>query len=107
MQDFYDTPGFRGIVATIQDEPAAFLLGHVEQWDEEKHFCLPEMCVVPERQNGGLGTALLKSLEESLGKEDVTKIYLYTARDTLAHSFYRKQGFHLSSRMILMTKRLP
>lgn len=106
LQECHDTPGFSGLLARIGGQPVAFALGTIEAWDKTNHFYLKEMCVASEQQRSGIGAALVEALEHSLKSAGVHKIYLYTARDSNAQNFYQKQGFYVSSKMIMMTKRL-
>ncbi|MCE7984289.1 MAG: GNAT family N-acetyltransferase [Caldilinea sp. CFX5] len=104
LEACYHTPGFDGVIGKIGGKPIGFALGYVEQWDRSKHFYLKEMCVTPKWQRHGTGTALLHELEEMLKRKGVEKIYLYTARETVAQIFYEKQGFYVSAKMIMMAK---
>ena len=106
LDDCIRTPGFYGLIASINDEVVAFALGFKERWDETRHFHLKEICVATERQRHGVGTALLKELEEQLKNQGIERLYLTTARDTMAQTFYEKNDFYVSSKMILMSKRL-
>ena len=104
MDDCFRTPGFYGLIATIDEEALGFALGFVQRWDEIRHFHLKEMCVATERQRHGVGTALLHQLEDQLKSQGVQRLYLQTARETPAQSFYQNNGFGVSSRIITMTK---
>ncbi len=102
--DCYHTPGFFGLAATIDGAVVGFAIGYVEQWDKSRHFYLKEMCVAAGQQRLGIGTKLMSALEKSLKYQNVEKLYLHTARDTHAQAFYEKQGFYVSSKMIMMAK---
>lgn len=104
LEDCYRTPNFYGLIAKNNGESLGFALGYIERWDKGKHFYLKEMCVASERQRCGIGTALMNALEEDLKNEGVEKLYLHTARDTLAQTFYKRRGFYVSSKMIMMAK---
>ncbi len=106
LEDIFQTPGFYGLLCQIEGETTGFVLGNIEQWDETKHFHLREMCVIIVQQRRGVGAALMNALEENLASEGVQKLYLHTARETPAQSFYEKQGFAISARMIMMSKQL-
>ena len=106
LKDCYQTPGFYGLIVKIGDVIIGFAVGYIEQWDKSKNFYLKEICVVSEQQRCGIGKALMSALEENLKNEGVEKLYLHTARDTFAQSFYEKQGFYVSAKMIMMLKRL-
>ncbi len=104
LENCYRTPGFRGLAVKIDGEVTGFAVGCIEQWDKSKYFCLKEICVLPTRQRRGIGAALISALEENLRNEGVEKLYLHTARGTFAQSFYDKQGFQVSAKMIMMSK---
>ena len=104
LHDIYQTPGFYGLLCAVDGEAVGFAIGIIEQWDKSKHFYLKEMCVASAQQRRGIGAALLNALQENLVIEGVTKIYLHTARATPAQSFYEKQGFYVSDKMIMMAK---
>jgi len=112
LQDCYNTPGFYGLLVRDNEEPLGFkqslgfAIGFTEQWDQGKGFYLKEMCITPERQQCGIGTALMQRLQEDLKRQGIGKLYLHTAQGTVAQSFYEKQGFYPSEKMIMMTKRL-
>ena len=106
LDDCYRTPGFYGLIAKMNEETIGFALGFVERWDKSRLFHLKEICVATEKQRHGVGTALLSVLEQQLKSQGVEMLYLHTARDTSAQTFYAKNDFHVSSKMIMMSKRL-
>ncbi|RYG57548.1 GNAT family N-acetyltransferase, partial [bacterium] len=86
------------------EELVGFVLGNAEQWDRARHFNLREMCVAIDRQRSGLGTNLMNALQSGLIEQGIDRIYLLTARDTSAQSFYEKCGFYVSPKMVMMVK---
>src|SRR5688500_9703538 len=62
LDECYHTPGFYGLIATVDDKTIGFAIGYIESWDHSKHFFLKEMCVATEKQRHGVGTALLNAL---------------------------------------------
>jgi ribosomal protein S18 acetylase RimI-like enzyme len=106
LAEVYRTPGAYGVVAEDGAALVGFALGYTEQLNREQHFYLKEMAVAPERQQEGIGTALMEALGHNLAALGVSVIYLLTLRDSPAEAFYIKRGFHASSRMIVMGKRL-
>ncbi|BCM93257.1 hypothetical protein IAD21_05146 [Abditibacteriota bacterium] len=104
LEECYRTPHFYGLLAKVEGRAVGFALGYGEQWDQSQHFYLKEMCVAADLQRSGVGTALMEALEQNLKGRGVEKIYLYTARDTSSQNFYEKQGFYVSSKMIMMAK---
>jgi aminoglycoside 6'-N-acetyltransferase I len=105
LQDFHDAAGFCGLMAMEDSELLGFALGNAEQWDKTKHFNLREMCVATDKQGSGVGKSLILALETALVGQGINRIYLVTARDGQAQSFYEKCSFYVSPKMILMAKR--
>lgn len=109
LLDLFDTPGFFGVVATQTKAglPIAFLAGHREQWPDRTTFHLKEVCVRADLQGQGIGTRLLKYLESELAtRMGVATLYLATMRDSPAESFYRKNGYRIQERIVLMSRRI-
>jgi ribosomal protein S18 acetylase RimI-like enzyme len=106
LTEIYNTPGAYGVVASDVTGVMGFVLGYVEQWNQQKHFYLKEMCVHAQQQRSGIGTAMMDTLERQLMQRGVSKIYLLTARESGAEAFYRTCGFYVSPKMIMMGKPL-
>jgi ribosomal protein S18 acetylase RimI-like enzyme len=106
LEEVYRTPGAYGVVARDGATLVGFALGYAEQLNREQHFYLKEMAIAPERQHSGIGTALMEALTRDLAAMGIGVVYLLTLRDSPAEAFYKKGGFHISDRMIVMGKRL-
>lgn len=106
IQECLQDPNFRGLVAIEESEPIGFAYGLVQQWENDRHFYLKEMCVNSIQQRGGVGTRLLTHLIEKLRAENVRQISLGTGRGTPAESFYLWLGFEPDPKIIIMNKRL-
>jgi aminoglycoside 6'-N-acetyltransferase I len=104
LQDCYNTPEAYGIVAIVEDEVCGFAIGIAEQYDQNEHFYLKEMCVDSTKQRSGIGTKIIDVLHQNLVSRGVSMIYLLTMRDSQAAAFYEKCGFLNGPRMIVMTK---
>jgi len=105
LRDVCDTPGFCGVIALEGDVPRGFALGYAEQWCVRKDFYLKEMCVDPACQRQGIGTAMMAALEASLAESGIATIYLLTVRLSTAERFYRRRGFEIGQRMVMMVKK--
>lgn len=107
LEEIYRTPGFYGLAAEAEGQGmVGFVMGYTEQWQEQKHFYLKEMCVATQEQRRGVGAEIMQRLEQGLVAMDVEKIYLLTARGSSAEAFYQKCGFYISPKMIMMAKYL-
>ena len=73
---------------------AAMALGMVRHWWEGTNYNIEELCVDPNLQGQGLGTRLLKLVEEEIKKKGFNGIFLQTDIDKPAFKFYTKNGFN-------------
>ena len=103
--DCMQTPGFLGLIAEDGAEIVALAFGYSQQYQGERHYHLLEFCTAADRQGEGIGTALLEELHSRLRAEGIARIYTLTARDAPVQDFYRKRGFYLSPKMVLMARR--
>jgi aminoglycoside 6'-N-acetyltransferase I len=106
VHDAVRTPGALGLVAWQDGRLAGCLLGYREQWYDGVHFYLKELFVDPVRQRHGIGTHLLQELRRHLERDQVSRIYLLTERDSAGAAFYSGQGFSQSPRMTMLVARL-
>lgn len=102
LRDIFNTPGFYGIVAQVDEGVIGCALGHATQYIHHKTFFLLEMCVTSEYQRCGVGTAMMTRLQRDLKKRDVGKIWLLTLHDSPAQSFYEKCGFCIDPKLVFM-----
>ncbi len=96
-----ETPGFMGFVS-LDDEISAFATGCCEQDDKQEIFYLEILCVKPDMQGRGVGSRLLEHLKDELGNRGVNTIYPITHKGTPAESFYKKNGYRVSEKDIVM-----
>ena len=102
LTEIAGTPGFVGLKVVSDGCMLGFVMGYTESFDTGNDFYLKEMCIIPEMQRQGIGTALLDELRIRLIAAGVRKVYLLTSRDGPAARFYEKNGFYTSEKMIMM-----
>lgn len=68
-------------------------MGNIKHWYSGTEYYIDELCVKREEQGRGLGTKLLKAVEEYIKEKGMTHIFLQTEADMPAYNFYRKNGF--------------
>ena len=86
----FSDPGIRRFTARVDGRFAGF--GASEMDHEENAVCLLTLAVCPEYRKRGIGTALLKQMEEAFGRSDS---YLYVDEaNTDAIRLYQKTGYH-------------
>jgi len=98
-------PGFLSLVS-VNDGALAFAIGYREPTDTGDVYHLSIFCVRPDVQRTGVGTRLLRHLEERLGESGVRTVYLGTRRGTPAEAFYAKHGYEASAEDIEMSRDL-
>ena len=93
-------PRYQGWVAVEDAAPLAFALGWGERWTTGWQFHLKEFAVLPSCQRRGIGSGLLRTLEQQLATQGFQRVELQTAHAAPARRFYERHGFqdmHLAS----------
>ncbi|SDC93142.1 Ribosomal protein S18 acetylase RimI [Terribacillus halophilus] len=101
LLDFYQTPGFTGIVAVEAEEVIGFIFGTKRKWWSGEEFFINEMCVRSDQQNKGIGKALMDYL---LKTADTKTITLLTDRGLPAETFYKRNGFQEIERIMFLSR---
>lgn len=101
-----DVPGCLGLVSIDSDGIVAFALGYREPTDVGDVFHLSIFCVRPDVQRTGVGSRLLRNLEDRLREIGANTVYLGTHKGTPAEAFYRKHGYTVSHQEIEMSRDL-
>lgn len=107
LKDIFNTPKSLGIgLYDEENRLIGFALGYTSRWLNQNHFYLNEFCVRSELQGKGVGSELLTELELLCNRNNISHIYLITAREGQAEAFYTKNNFNVLPRMIIMSKNL-
>ncbi len=106
LSDFVHAPGFIGVIAVEGEEIIGFIFGVGRRWWSGPEFFINEMCVSMEKQNTGVGTALIEFLTCELEAKGIGNITLLTDRGTPAESFYKKIGFTEVDRIVFLNKNI-
>ena len=104
--DFYQTPGFLGVLAVENGEILGCIFGVHRVWWSGDEFFINEMCVKKQQQNKGIGKALLNHLIKELDNSDISNIILLTDRGIPAEEFYKKNGFEEIERIIFLHRNI-
>lgn len=106
LQDFYNSPGFEGLVQYEGDRLVALILGIAEQYYDGGSFRIIEFCVDHEMQGKGYGRKMLAAFEEILKEKGIKEIFLLTCHGPSTEGFYERNGYKTSESMIMMHKNL-
>lgn len=105
LSDFTATPGFIGVVAEDnKNNIIGIIFGCRRQWWSGDEFWINEMCVDRSCQQSGIGSAMLRYLENILTNEGIGSMVLLTNRGVPAEGFYHKNGFGEISKVVFLAK---
>ncbi|MEL6929602.1 MAG: GNAT family N-acetyltransferase [Cyanobacteria bacterium J06600_6] len=102
----YNAPGFAGYIARDKKILVGAILGHFVPFQGKKGFQLVEFLVRGDCQNQGVGSQLLKRLESHLRQDNCDFVFLLTAKDSNAESFYAKHHYQRDRKIVLLNKEL-
>lgn len=99
---FYDSPGFAGFTAYLNDELVGACVGNIEPYYTGDYFYLKEMFVLPEAQQQGIGKQLLAVMKAYLKEICIQQIILFTSNEFHPYRLYEKSGFKTMEGMVMM-----
>ena len=93
-----------GLAAVDGDALVAFAMGYFEQYDDCFAYDLVEIVVAADRQNNGIGTAMMRELEMRVKERGAMLVQLQAVNDEHHERFYGKMGYKNAKNLILKTK---
>ena len=103
LQMLYHSAGFIGY-KVYDDELIGFVMGCLDVCYDGMLFLIKELCVCSSFQHLGYGQKILNLLEESLKKQHVEGILLWTHHGL--KTFYEKAGYQMDQDLIIMKKEI-
>ncbi|TCK92387.1 acetyltransferase (GNAT) family protein [Natranaerovirga hydrolytica] len=104
LNDIYLTPNFEGLIYANNGHIEGALLGNYEFYYNKVYYNLKEIFISPRVQKQGIGSKLLKALEERAALMNVNEVILITLRDKKTMNFYFKNSYNEMENMVLMQK---
>lgn len=89
-----------------RDTAIGFVMGYFEQFDDGFIYDLVEIVIASEYQNKGIGTELMKELENRVREKGALNIRLDAVNDEFHEHFYGKLGYKNVSNFVSKTKPL-
>ena len=80
----------------------AIMCGRKLTYLHGKEYVIDELCVTPDMQHCGVGSALLAHARNELAKEKIVAMALLTGKGKPSERFYIKNGFKVIDDMIFM-----
>ena len=106
LADFLQARAFIGYVITEDDAVIGAVFAHEKIWWNNSEVFIEEMFVRPDRQGQGLGSALLRAIEDYVRAHGLAGMTLSTNRYAPAPAFYRKNGFSDCEHVLFMAKEM-
>ncbi len=104
--DIEKSPKFFGFVYEIGGEIIGFCLGVVVDYFNNISYDIKEICVKRQIQGKGIGSQMLKDIEQCLSENGVEVITLATLKTLKAFEFYQKKDFKQSENAVYFMKRI-
>ncbi|PSB05883.1 hypothetical protein C7B62_24210 [Pleurocapsa sp. CCALA 161] len=102
----YQSQGFAGYIALDSKQILGAIMGHFVPFKGKKGFEIVEFLVAANYQNQGIGKKLLTQLELNLKQDNYDYIWLLTAKDSSAESFYCQRNYQRDCKIVLLNKEL-
>ncbi|MCY6957736.1 GNAT family N-acetyltransferase [Clostridium brassicae] len=106
LEETYKTPNFKGWIYEKDGNIVGVIMGNCEQWYEGTQYYIKDFFVDTNIQKQGIGSKLLKHLEEELKTLGVKFIHFWTLKGGETEKFYKNNGYELPDTLTLMTKNL-
>lgn len=104
IRQVLSTPDSYCIIQEINGVYTGFLMGYIKEYDDLKSYFLEEIVIFNEYQDKGLGSLLIKELENQLHDMDVSLIELMSINDEKHRHFYEKLSFTKASNLTIMSR---
>lgn len=104
LEDIYMTPNFKGLVYKKNDKIVGVIMGNYEQWYDGFHYNIKEFFIDSNTQKNGIGSKLLKCLENHLKETSVNFIHLFTAKSDKTEGFYKRNEYEIPEKITMMSK---
>ena len=85
-------------------EPVGFVMGYFKQYDDIVGYTLEEIVIAAKHQHSGLGSALLKEVENRAREKGASCVELQAVRDELHERYYGKAGYRDASNFVMKVK---
>lgn len=104
LDELTTTPGFLGFAAFDEDELVGFAFGlpHTSAIGRGVHVA--EIAILPRYQRKGIGTGLLRLIEDEALRLGYVHIWLVSQRAGGVADYYRANGYDPSRRVCVYTK---
>lgn len=92
------------IIRDDENNVIGFAMGYFKQYDDIIGYTLEEIIIAYEYQHEGLGTFLLKELENRVREKGASCVELQAVKDDLHEQYYGKAGYRDAVNFVMKVK---
>ncbi|MGX7149409.1 GNAT family N-acetyltransferase [Enterococcus ureasiticus] len=104
IQNFMASDTYINFIAEEEGELVGLCLGLKKPWIKGIEYYIDEFCIKSERQGTGIGSEFLAKIENEISLLGMNGLILNTEASFSSADFYRKNGFHKLSDLIVLGK---
>lgn len=87
-----------------EGKAVGFVMGYFKQYDDIVGYTLEEIVISSEKQNKGLGSALLEKLENKVKEKGALCVELQAVSDEVHERYYGKAGYKNAVNFVMKVK---
>ena len=98
MEDSY------GLIVENGNGVMGFVMGYFKQYDDIIGYTLDEIVIAYEHQNKGIGSMLLRELEQRVKEKGASCVELQAVNDDMHEGYYGKAGYRNAKNFVMKVK---
>ncbi len=98
MEDSY------GLIVENGNGVMGFAMGYFKQYDDIIGYTLDEIVIAYEHQNKGIGSMLLRELEQRVKEKGASCVELQAVNDDMHEGYYGKAGYRNAKNFVMKVK---
>ncbi len=98
MEDSY------GLIIENDNSVLGFVMGYFKQYDDIIGYALDEIFITSEYQNKGIGSMLLRELEQRVKEKGASCVELQAVNDDMHERYYGKAGYKNAKNFVMKVK---
>lgn len=92
------------LILEEDDSALGFAMGYFKQYDDIVGYTLEEIVIAYEYQNQGIGSALLRELEQRVKEKGASCVELQAVNDERHEKYYGKAGYNNAKNFVMKVK---
>ncbi len=93
-----------GLIVENENSVLGFVMGYFKQYDDIIGYTLDEIVIAYEYQNKGIGSMLLRELEQRVKEKGASCVELQAVNDDMHERYYGKAGYQNAKNFVMKVK---